>query len=55
MRLSYSQLVLGLDRLYFGGDYEAEPQALTVEAYLESNGWNWDDLLKEMAKEQWNN
>jgi hypothetical protein len=54
-RIPYSQLTIGLDQLFFGGKLEsqeqAEERADTIEAYLEANGWSWDDVLKEMSKE----
>ena len=48
-RLSYNQMVLGLDQLFFSDKLEnmeqAEERADTIEAYLESCGWTWDELL----------
>jgi hypothetical protein len=48
-RLSYSQMVLGLDQLLFGGKLEnieqAEECAATIEAYMQACGWTWDELL----------
>jgi len=54
-RISWSQLTLELDRLFFGGHIanqeQAEERADTIEAFLEACGWNWDLVLEEMAKE----
>jgi hypothetical protein len=49
VRIPYSQLVIELDKLMFGGKIENEQQALeradTIEVYLEATGWTWDDIL----------
>jgi type I site-specific restriction endonuclease len=54
-RIPYSQLVIGLDQLFFGGKIEnmeqAEERADTIDAYLEANGWDWDSVLEEMSRE----
>lgn len=55
-RLPYDQMVLELDKLFFGGKLEnlqqAEDRAETIEAYLEACGWNWDLVLQEMGREE---
>lgn len=55
-RIPYSQLVLELDKLFFGGSItnhnQAEERAETIEAYLEACGWNWDLILEEMCREE---
>jgi hypothetical protein len=55
-RIPYSQLVIGLDRLFFGGKItdmnQAEERAETIEAYLEGCGWDWDSILEEMCREE---
>jgi hypothetical protein len=49
VRIPYSQLVIELDKLMFGGKIENEQQALeradTIEVYLEATGWTWDMIL----------
>lgn len=55
MRIPYSQLVIELDKLMFGGKIENEQQALeradTIEVYLEACGWNWDQVIIQMSLE----
>lgn len=55
-RISYQELVIGLDKLFFGGQIsnqtEAEERAETIEAYLEACGWSWDSILEEMCREE---
>jgi hypothetical protein len=50
VRTPYSQMVIGLDQLMFGGKIENEQQAMeradTIEAYLEATGWTWDAILE---------
>lgn len=54
-RLSYNQMVVGLDKLFFGGvlktDSQAQDQLETIDAYLEACGWTWDDIIEEMLHE----
>lgn len=53
-RLSYSQLVIELDKLFFSridSDQQAEERVDVIEAFLESCGWTWDEVLEEMAHE----
>lgn len=55
-KIPYEQLVIGLDKLFFGRKLEnmeqATEQADTIEAYMEACGWTWDDLLnyEEVSK-----
>lgn len=55
-KITYEQLVIGLDKLFFGRKLEnqeqAEEQADTIDAYLEACGWTWDLVLEEMCREQ---
>ncbi len=55
-RISWSELTLGLDRLFFGGHIanmeQAEERAETIDAYLEASGWDWDSVLEEMGREE---
>jgi hypothetical protein len=48
-RLPYSQMVLGLDKLFFGDRLDniedAENRIETIDAYMEACGWSWDDML----------
>lgn len=48
-KIPYEQLVIGLDKLFFGGKIEnleqAEERADTIEAYMEACGWTWDELI----------
>lgn len=48
-RLPYHQLVLGLDKLFFGDTLnnmqQAEERIDTIDAYMESCGWTWDELI----------
>lgn len=56
VRIPYSQLVIELDKLMFGGKIENEQQALeradTIEVYLEATGWTWDMILGEISLEE---
>jgi hypothetical protein len=55
-RISYQELVIGLDKLFFGGQIsnqeQAEERADTIDAYLEACGWTWDLILQEMCREE---
>jgi hypothetical protein len=55
VRIPYSQLVIELDKLMFGGKIENEQQALeradTIEVYLEATGWTWDMILAVGSEE----
>lgn len=55
-RIPYQQMVIGLDKLFFGGTItngdQAEERADTIEAYLEGCGWDWDSVLEEMCREE---
>jgi len=55
-RIPYQKLVIGLDKLIFGGQItsqeEAEERVETIDAYLEACGWDWDSILEEMYREE---
>jgi hypothetical protein len=55
-RIPYSQLVIELDKLFFGGQItnmeQAEERRETIEAYLEGCGWDWDSIIDEMCREE---
>lgn len=55
-RISWSELTLHLDRLFFGGHIanqeQAEQRAETIDALLEGCGWTWDQVLEELCREQ---
>lgn len=55
-RIPFSQLVIELDRLFFGGQItnmgQAEERYETIEAYLEGCGWDWDSIMDEMCHEE---
>lgn len=57
-KIPYNQLVIELDKLFFGGKLENQEQAIeradTIDAYLEACGWTWDMLLEELAREETN-
>lgn len=50
-KIPYSQLVIELDKLFFGNTL-AQDRAETIDALLEACGWNWDMVLEEMAREE---
>jgi hypothetical protein len=45
-----------LDKLFFGGKIDNQEQAIeradTIEGLLEATGWNWDQVLEEMCKDE---
>lgn len=55
-RLSYEQMIIGLDQLFFEGklssQIEAEERVDTIEAYIEACGWNWDSILEHTSHEE---
>jgi hypothetical protein len=55
-RIPYSQLVIELDKLFFGGQItnmeQAQERHETIEAYLEGCGWDWDSIIDEMCREE---
>lgn len=55
MKLPYAQLVLELDKLFFGGKIDNQEQAIeradTIEGLLEATGWNWDMIIEHMLNE----
>ena len=58
-RLPYSQLVLELDKLFFGGSIEnlqqAEARLQTIDSFLEATGWNWDTYLNHQDNQSESN
>jgi hypothetical protein len=59
MKLSYQQMVVGLDKLFFCANLnesqsETIERANTIEAYIESCGYTWKDITDYMANEDHN-
>ncbi len=56
MKIPYSQMIMGLDALFFGGELKNDQDALeradTIDAYLEGCGYTWDDVLEGMCHEE---
>lgn len=50
-RISYNQMVIGLDKLFFTLPDSTQDQSETIEAYLEACGWDWNSVLNYMAQE----
>ncbi len=50
MKLSYQQVSIELDKLYFSSA-SAEERAATIEAFLESVNWSWDQLISHIIGE----
>jgi hypothetical protein len=54
-KITYSQLVIELDKLFFSGKIssldQAEDRYDTIEAYLEAVGWTWDDIMNELIND----
>jgi hypothetical protein len=53
-KAKYQDISLGLDQLYFGpvsNQLSTEDLATTVESFLQSNGWTWDEYLQKLAEE----
>lgn len=55
-RISYQQMIIGLDALFFSKPLQSTEQAIervdTIEAYLESCGYTWDDILDYILAEE---
>ncbi len=55
MKLSYEQMIIGLDKLMFQGDLrslkDAEERMETIEAYIASTGWTWQLITDYMSEE----
>jgi hypothetical protein len=47
---------MGLEKLFFEGDLSTDELAMeradTIDAYIEACGWNWDQVLEEMGREE---
>jgi hypothetical protein len=55
MRASYETITSGLDQLFFSPLVENESpldRAGTIDTYLVSNGWTWDEYINELSNEQ---
>lgn len=55
MRADYPSIVSGLDQLYFSPlleDETLQERANTIEVFLVSNGWTWDEYLEELSNEK---
>lgn len=55
-RISYEQMIIGLDNLFFSNPVQSVKQATerieTIEAYLDSCGYTWDDILNHILAEE---
>ena len=55
-RVPYSQMSMGLEKLFFEGDLSTDELAMeradTIDAYIEACGWNWNQVLEEMGREE---
>lgn len=52
-KATYSQVSEQMDKFFFLPFTEGETpeiRATSIDAYLESVGWTWDDVLNEMGK-----
>jgi hypothetical protein len=54
-KIPFSQMILGLDKLFFGNGPETDEQLLgragTIEAYIEGCGYTWDEVLDGICAE----
>jgi hypothetical protein len=56
MKSVWETISIGLDQLWFTplSDCETiQDRADAIETFLSSNGWTWDDVLKEIGKESY--
>ena len=54
MRLSYQKVISMLDQLFFSSlieDETAQNRAETIEVFLSTNGWDWNQIIEELSKE----
>jgi hypothetical protein len=54
MKSPWTTITAGLDQLFFSPMIEEESlddRATTIDNFLAANGWTWDDVIQEMAKE----
>lgn len=52
-KLPYQQVSDQIDRLFFSPLYPNETtelRSLTIEAYIESAGWTWDEVIEQLYK-----
>lgn len=55
MKLSWEAINSGLDQLFFTPlvvDEDALDRAKTIDTYLTTNGWTWDEYINELSNEQ---
>lgn len=55
MKASWETINSGLDQLFFTPlvkDEDALDRAQTIDTYLVSNGWTWDEYINELSNEQ---
>ena len=53
MKLTYKDVCTQLDQLFLMPlhyNETIEQRDLSVQAYLESVGWTWDDIIEELLK-----
>jgi hypothetical protein len=54
-RISYNQMVIGLDQLMFSNQItnreQAEMYAAAINEYLTQCGWDWNSVISYMAEE----
>jgi hypothetical protein len=55
-RIPYDQMITGLDALFFSKPLQSIAEAIErveiIEAYLDSCGYTWDDILDHMLAEE---
>jgi hypothetical protein len=55
-RVPFSQMVIGLDKMFFGtqlgGMHATSLQADAIDQYLVNCGWDWDSVIEYMCNEQ---
>lgn len=53
MKTSFAEVTAQLDRFFFlplSENETPDSRALAIEAYLESVGWTWNEVIAEMSK-----
>lgn len=51
MKISYKEVSSNLDKLFFlplSFNETIEQRKITIDSYLESVGWSWDDIVNEI-------
>lgn len=54
MKSSWQTISSGLDQLFFSSlveDETIEDRSQTIDTFLISNGWSWDEVIAQMGKE----